>query len=293
MDPEAIRGENTAGDAPDRPPGDRVPMSKNWPKVFRDPVHNLISFADTPCDRLLLELIDTREVQRLRRIKQMGVTELVFPGANHSRFAHSLGVLHTARLFLDQLTAPRTAGPSPRSRAPSSSPRRCCTTSATGRSRTPSSRSPGRHHEAYTRAVIQDDSTEVHQCLRRFDPACPSGCALFFDEDADEGQPGRRPARLPRPHRLGPARRRPLRLPAPRQPRHGHELRRLRPRLDDRAVPPRRRRPALLPHPQGPRRRRNVPLRALPHVPHGLLPQDQPGRRSHAQTPLPPARGTH
>ncbi|MFO0928919.1 MAG: hypothetical protein U0736_18175 [Gemmataceae bacterium] len=39
-------------------------MSKSWPKVFRDPVHNLIAFDDTPADRLLLDLINTREMQR-------------------------------------------------------------------------------------------------------------------------------------------------------------------------------------------------------------------------------------
>src|SRR6516165_6758808 len=75
-------------------------MAGTWPKVIRDPVHELIPFEDTPCDRLLWDLINTREFQRLRRIKQLGVCELVFPGANHSRFAHSIGVMHIARSFL-------------------------------------------------------------------------------------------------------------------------------------------------------------------------------------------------
>lgn len=33
----------------------------SWPKIIRDPVHNLVIFEDTPCDRLLLDLINTQE----------------------------------------------------------------------------------------------------------------------------------------------------------------------------------------------------------------------------------------
>ncbi len=54
-------------------------MSGNWPKVIRDPVHDLIPFEDNPCDRFLWDLINAKEFQRLRRIKQLGVSELVFP----------------------------------------------------------------------------------------------------------------------------------------------------------------------------------------------------------------------
>ena len=78
-------------------------MSGAWPKIIRDPVHNIVPFEDNPCDQLLLDLINTREFQRLRRIKQLGMSELVFPAANHSRFAHSIGVMHNARRFLDRL----------------------------------------------------------------------------------------------------------------------------------------------------------------------------------------------
>ncbi len=77
-------------------------MGKSWPKVLRDPIHDLILFHDNPWDRLLWALLDCKEVQRLRRIKQLGFSELVFPGANHNRFAHSVGVLHVAKKFLQQ-----------------------------------------------------------------------------------------------------------------------------------------------------------------------------------------------
>lgn len=79
-------------------------MNKTWPRVIRDPVHNLITFDDDATDQLLLDLINTREFQRLRRIKQLGLSEMVFPGANHSRFAHSIGVMHIARLMLDGIS---------------------------------------------------------------------------------------------------------------------------------------------------------------------------------------------
>ena len=58
-------------------------MGKSWPKILRDPIHNLITFHDNEWDRLLLKLLGCKEVQRLRRIKQLGFSELVFPGANH------------------------------------------------------------------------------------------------------------------------------------------------------------------------------------------------------------------
>src|SRR3954451_5476687 len=165
----------------------------NWPKVFRDPIHNLIAFEDTPCDRLLLDLINTREMQRLRRIKQMGVSELVFPGANHSRFAHSLGVLHTARMFLDQLE--RCDG------KPLPAEQRTlvlCAALLHDVGHGPFSHVfelvTGRRHEAYTLAIIKDPQTEGHQSLRAFDRLLPEKLALFFD-DADDDE-GRTPAYL-------------------------------------------------------------------------------------------------
>ena len=58
-------------------------------KIFSDPVHGFIS---VPKERLL-PLIDAPEVQRLRRIRQLGVGHLVFPGAEHTRFGHALGAM--------------------------------------------------------------------------------------------------------------------------------------------------------------------------------------------------------
>jgi HD superfamily phosphohydrolase len=71
----------------------------------RDPVHGLIVFNDDePIDQLAWRLLDTPEFQRLRRIKQLGVSEFVFPNATHTRFAHCIGVFHTARKLVNIVT---------------------------------------------------------------------------------------------------------------------------------------------------------------------------------------------
>ena len=69
---------------------------------IRDPVHGLITFRkEEKLDQLAWALLDTPEFQRLRRIKQLGPADLIFPGATHSRFAHCVGVFHTARGLLE------------------------------------------------------------------------------------------------------------------------------------------------------------------------------------------------
>ena len=67
-------------------------------KIIKDSVHDHIAV-----DGVALELLDTPELQRLRRIRQLGTVSLVYPSANHTRFEHSLGVYHVAREALDHL----------------------------------------------------------------------------------------------------------------------------------------------------------------------------------------------
>jgi HD superfamily phosphohydrolase len=65
-------------------------------KIITDPVHGDVRI--TELERLL---VDSPPFQRLRRVKQLGTTHLVYPGATHTRFSHSLGTVAAAQMLLD------------------------------------------------------------------------------------------------------------------------------------------------------------------------------------------------
>lgn len=72
--------------------------------ILRDPVHGLISF-EGPAESIVSRLLDTRELQRLRRVRCLGPASLAFPGAEHSRFAHAVGSAHVMKRYLDRVYA--------------------------------------------------------------------------------------------------------------------------------------------------------------------------------------------
>ena len=74
------------------------PLLEDNGKVIRDPVWGYITVPGP-----ILALVDTEDFQRLRNITQLGYVHLVYPGARHSRFEHSLGVYHLAKQFLVRL----------------------------------------------------------------------------------------------------------------------------------------------------------------------------------------------
>jgi HD superfamily phosphohydrolase len=67
-------------------------------KEFRDPIHGFITL--TPWEQ---RIIDCPEYQRLRRIRQLALTDMVYPGANHTRFEHSFGVMHVATKMFERI----------------------------------------------------------------------------------------------------------------------------------------------------------------------------------------------
>ena len=75
----------------------------NEVKVMRDPVHGYIHVEY----QVIWDCINAREFQRLRRIHQLGGTYMVYHTAEHSRFAHSLGVYEITRRIHHQLSQVR------------------------------------------------------------------------------------------------------------------------------------------------------------------------------------------
>lgn len=76
------------------------------PRFYRDPIHLQIRYERTQGERfghIMQRLIDLAEFQRLRHIRQNGLTNLVFYGAEHSRFVHSMGVAYLAREMYDRI----------------------------------------------------------------------------------------------------------------------------------------------------------------------------------------------
>jgi HD superfamily phosphohydrolase len=71
----------------------------NKKKIINDPVYGFINIPN----ELIYDIIDHPFLQRLRRIKQLGLTDYVYPGALHTRFHHALGAMHLMKETLDNL----------------------------------------------------------------------------------------------------------------------------------------------------------------------------------------------
>ncbi|WP_455663206.1 HD domain-containing protein [Pradoshia sp.] len=142
----------------------------NEEKVFKDPVHRYVHVND----RVIWDLVDTKEFQRLRRIKQLGTTYLTFHGAEHSRFNHSLGVYEIVRRIVDGVFDGREKW-NPKDRLLS-----LCAALLHDLGHGPFSHSFEKvfemDHEMFTREIILGD-TEVNEVLRRVNDDFPKEVA--------------------------------------------------------------------------------------------------------------------
>ena len=144
-------------------------------KVFKDPVHSYIHVRDL----VIWDLISTREFQRLRRIRQLGTTYLVFHGAEHSRFNHSLGVYEIIRRIVDDIFKGREHWDD------SERLLTLCAALLHDLGHGPFSHAFenvfGLDHEEYTRKILLGD-TEVNAVLRRVAPDFPEKVAQVIEK---------------------------------------------------------------------------------------------------------------
>jgi HD superfamily phosphohydrolase len=138
--------------------------------ILRDPVHGLVAFEGIS-ERVIGGLLRAREVQRMRRISQLGMTSLVFPGAEHSRFAHALGAAHVmvrllARIQQIQFDLPDTLRLDEQSRADALGAAFLHDLGHGPFSHLFEEVLPdARRHEDWTLQIINEPSTDVHKVL--------------------------------------------------------------------------------------------------------------------------------
>lgn len=126
----------------------------------------------------MIRLIDTREFQRLRRIKQLGLGLYTYQGAEHSRFTHSLGALHLMTRILDRLSESYAIAADDRAAA-----RAAALLHDVGHG--PFSHAMekvlGVHHEHLTALAVTSAETEVCQALRSYSSELPQRLASIIE----------------------------------------------------------------------------------------------------------------
>ena len=152
--------------------------------ILRDPIHGLISFESEE-ESVVERLMDAPEIQRLRRVRQLGVTSLAFPGAEHTRFAHAVGAAHVMKQLLARLRA--IQGTLPYWQQVTSERARDALAAAflhdVGHG--PLSHlfedaiGDMPHHEVWTERIVLDPSTGVHRVLAEEDPGMPARVAAL------------------------------------------------------------------------------------------------------------------
>ena len=150
-------------------------------RIYRDSVHNIIRVdSDDRVGGLVINLIDTCEFQRLRRIRQLGLAHFAYQGAEHSRFTHSLGAYHLATRLLDRLASKYDLSPDDIAAV-----RLAALLHDIGHG--PFShvveKILGFHHEAFSIEAIESAETEVGRTLREASRELPTKVAAVIGGD--------------------------------------------------------------------------------------------------------------
>ena len=158
-------------------------------KVFRDPIHGQIIVDN----QIIMDLINTPEFQRLRRIKQLGTSSFTFHGAEHSRFGHCLGVYEITRQMCNyfQRNYP-CQHPDDGLWDDHERPVALCAALLHDLGHGPYSHTFEHifhtNHEQITRQLITDSSTNINKILRRVSPDFPHQVASVIDHTYENPQ---------------------------------------------------------------------------------------------------------
>ena len=147
--------------------------------ILRDPIHGLVAFEGDE-EGIVEQLLDTPEVQRLRRVRQLGVTSVAFPGAEHSRFAHAIGAAFVMKLLLARLRAIHGSLPAAQRVTPDRAREAIAAALLHDLGHGPLSHLfedaiPGAPpHETWTERIVLDPSTGVNAVLSGADAGLPA-----------------------------------------------------------------------------------------------------------------------
>ena len=165
-------------------------------KRLRDPVHGLIVFDNRDplgIDPLAWDLIDTPEFQRLRRIRQLGVSEFTFPGAVHTRFAHSIGVFHTARTLVKVIRREMSRNDQPFEEPKAKVVLVAALLHDLGHGpfshtfeEVQKSRDVKKRHEQWTADIIRNPAGQISPLLERFEPGFTEKVAQLLEKEDPE-----------------------------------------------------------------------------------------------------------
>lgn len=150
--------------------------------ILRDPVHGLVSFESAE-QAIVPKLLEATELQRLRRIRQLGLTSLAYPGADHTRFSHAIGAAHVMTRLLARLRSLQDDLPywqrvtSERAREALSAALLHDLGHGPFSHLFEEAMPSGPHHETWTERVILDPDTEVHRILSQDDAGLPQRVA--------------------------------------------------------------------------------------------------------------------
>ncbi len=145
---------------------------------YRDPLHNIISLNEAIADdKLIVDLLDAAEFQRLRRIKQLGLAMFTYQGAEHSRFTHSIGVMHLMTRALNLLAAQHSISDEARVVGRAGA---LLHDLGHGSFSHVIEKVFHFHHEDWSRRIVLEETTEVNQILRRFDSQLPEKLAALY-----------------------------------------------------------------------------------------------------------------